>query len=69
MTPAQLLAADRDAVIAGNPNLARRLDRARDVLARYDAGEHDDETAVDQALADIAAVLAEATAIVTGGRP
>jgi hypothetical protein len=68
MTPAQLLAADRDAVIAGNPDLFRRFEHAQDVLARYDRHEHDDETAVDQALRDIAAVLAEATAIARGGR-
>jgi hypothetical protein len=63
MTPAQLLAADRDAVIASSPDLFRRFEHAHDVLARYDRHEHDDETAVEQAISDIAAVLAEATAI------
>ncbi|MEU0665726.1 hypothetical protein ABZ508_26570 [Streptomyces lavendulocolor] len=68
MTPAQLLAADRDAVIAASPDLFRRFAHAQDVLARYDRHEHDDETAVNQALTDIAAVLTEATAIARGGR-
>jgi ribosome-binding protein aMBF1 (putative translation factor) len=60
-TATQLLAAARDAEIARHPDLAQRLNHAQNVLARYDRHEHDDETAVDQALADIAAVLAEAT--------
>lgn len=68
-TPAQLLAAARDTVIASSPDLSRRFEHAQDVLARYDRHEHDDETAVDQALADISAVLAEATAIARGSQP
>ncbi|GGU52312.1 hypothetical protein [Streptomyces lavendofoliae] len=68
-TPAQLLAAARDAEIARRPDLFRRLNHAQDVLARYDAGQHDDETVVDQALADISAVLAEATAIAREAQP
>ncbi|MET9607384.1 hypothetical protein ABZZ17_20300 [Streptomyces sp. NPDC006512] len=59
-------------VWAQNIEIARRLDlrsryqHAQDVLATYDKHGHDDEEAVNRALAEISAVLDEAQQAVRG---
>ncbi|MGW7063988.1 hypothetical protein ACWGHM_36560 [Streptomyces sp. NPDC054904] len=59
-------------VWAQNIEIARRVDlrtrhqHAQDVLASYDRHEHDDEDAVNKALAEISAVLDEAQQAVRG---
>ncbi|AKL70553.1 hypothetical protein M444_34555 (plasmid) [Streptomyces sp. Mg1] len=59
-------------VWAQNIEIVRRVDlrtryqRAQDVLAMYDKHEHDDEDAVNKALAEISAVLDEAQQAVRG---
>lgn len=56
----------RDIDIARRPALKRRYEHAQDVLATDDKGGHEDEEAVDQALAELSAVLDEALQEVRG---
>ncbi|MFF8387100.1 hypothetical protein ACF053_26120 [Streptomyces kanasensis] len=68
LTPIQawLLAWSRDIEIARRLDLRVRYERAQDVLTGYDKGEHDDEEAVNNALAEISAVLDDAQRAVCG---
>lgn len=52
--------------IARRQDLRMRYQHARDVLTMYDKHEHDDEEAVNNALAEISAVLDEAQQAVCG---
>ncbi|MFF8832421.1 hypothetical protein [Streptomyces sp. NPDC015131] len=67
-TPVQawLLRWARDIEIARRPDLRLRHQHAQDVLDGYENGVHDDEEAVDQALAEISAVLDAAQRAVRG---
>ncbi|MEU6862250.1 hypothetical protein ABZ924_03060 [Streptomyces sp. NPDC046876] len=68
LTPIQtwLLLWARDIEIARRLDLRTRYQPAQDVLALYDRHEHDDEAAVNEALAEISAVLDEALQAVQG---
>jgi hypothetical protein len=63
---AWLLVWARDIEIARRHDLRLRYQHAQDVLTSYDKGEHDDEGAVNHALAEISAVLDEALQAVRG---
>ncbi|MEU1374917.1 hypothetical protein ABZ442_14750 [Streptomyces triculaminicus] len=63
---AWLLVWARDIEIARRTDLRLRYQHAQGVLALYDKREHDDEAAVNRALAEISAVLEEALQAVHG---
>ncbi|MGA4960482.1 hypothetical protein [Streptomyces lavendulocolor] len=68
LTPIQawLLLWARDIEIARRRDLRVRYQHAQNVLTSFDKGEHDDEGAVNHALAEISAVLDEAQQAVRG---